>query len=298
MKIMFAATGKTVEKGTIGEMGIRDTASIVLHALGLTQPTTWTARVPSGLFEGVVAGERPVYVVPEGDRAHENVPTPEVGSAGHIANFITDKNLTTYLTFDGDITDECGAVTAKTGNLYFVEGYFGEGVSLYDGHVSVSDYAPGTDSFTVSLWVKTQGVNSDPPLFSNKDWASGGNSGYVLCLRSGGDVCFNVGNGSDRLDMSHELPKDFRAGWMHVALVVDRLAGEVKIALDFGDFRTQALPEALKGASFDAYDVLNIGQDGTGAYSASLAATVDEFMIFDGALTEAELAKLAEYYGK
>ncbi len=61
MKIMFAAAGKTVEKGTIGEMGIRDTASIVLHALGLNQPASWTSRVPSGLFKGVVAGERPVF---------------------------------------------------------------------------------------------------------------------------------------------------------------------------------------------------------------------------------------------
>ncbi len=298
MKIMFAATGKTVEKGTIGEMGIRDTAAIVLHALGLTQPDSWTARVPSGLFEGVVAGERPVYTIPEGTRTHENVPTPEAGSAGHISNFITDKALTHYLTFDGDITDECGAATTKEGNLYFVEGYFGKGVSLYDGHISIPDYAPGTDSFTVSLWVNTQGVNSDPPLFSNKDWSSGNNSGYALCLRSDGDVRFNVGDGSNRMDMSHRLPTDFRAGWMHVALVVDREAGEVRIALDFGDFQIQALPEALKGASFDAYNLLNIGQDGTGSYSASLAATVDEFMVFDGAMTQTELAALAEYYGK
>ena len=61
MTIMFAATGKTVQKGTIGEMGIRDTAAIVMHALGYEQPKTWTARVPSGLFKGVTAGERPVY---------------------------------------------------------------------------------------------------------------------------------------------------------------------------------------------------------------------------------------------
>ena len=61
MTIMFAATGKTVQKGTIGEMGIRDTAAIVMHALGYEQPDTWTARVPSGLFKGVTAGERPVY---------------------------------------------------------------------------------------------------------------------------------------------------------------------------------------------------------------------------------------------
>ena len=85
---------------------------------------------------------------------------------------------------------------------------------------------------------------------------------------------------------------------MHVTLVVDRAAGEIRIALDFGAFQVFAMPESLKASSFDAYDVLNIGQDGTGAYSSPLSGTVDEFMIFDGALTAEDLAKLATYYGK
>jgi len=63
MNIIFAAAGKTVAKGTVGEMEIRDIASIVLHALDLKQPETWTSRVPSGVFEGVEAGERPVVRV-------------------------------------------------------------------------------------------------------------------------------------------------------------------------------------------------------------------------------------------
>ncbi len=300
MKIMFAAVGKTVEKGTIGEMGIRDTAAVVLHALGLSehQPEAWTARVPSGLFVGVEAGERPVYEQPVSDRAHENVPTPQAGSEGHISNFITDKNLTTYLTFDGDITDACGAATTKTGNLYFVEGYFGQGVSLNDGYVTLPNYAPGNDSFSVSLWINTTGISSDPALFSNKDWGSGSNTGYVLSINSNGGVKFNVGTGSERADMETLLPHDYVTGWVHLVLVVDRTAGTVKMAYDFGSFQTMTLPEALKDISFNGYDVLNIGQDGTGSYSASLAATVDELMIFDGALTRADIDKLAEYYGK
>ena len=299
MKIMFAAVGQTVEKGTIGEMGIRDTAAIVLHALGLSehQPKTWTARVPSGLFKGVVAGERPVCELPASDRTHENVPTPAVGSEGHISNFITDKALTAYLPFDGDITDASGTATAKTGNLYFVEGYFGQGVSLNDGHVTIPNYAPGMDSFSVSLWINTTGISSDPALFSNKDWISGGNAGYILSINSG-SVKFNVGNGTDRADLEMALPYDYTEGWMHLTLVVDRAAGEIKLACDFGSFLTLTLPDALRDTSFDAFDVLNIGQDGTGSYSASLAATLDEFMIFDGVLDDDDLAALKTYYGK
>ena len=297
MQIMFAAAGMTVEKGTIGEMGIRDTASIILHALGLEQPATWTSRVPSGLFRGVVAGDRPVYEIDGSEREHENQPTPEVGSAGHVSNFITDKELLHYLTFDGDVTDEMGAATTQNDKLYFVEGYFGEAASLVDGYVSLPNYAPGTGSFSVSLWVNTNGVTSDPPLFSNKNWNNGNLSVFVFCLKPGA-IQFNAGDGSNRMDMSEQLPLNYTTGWMHLTLVVDREAGEVRISIDFGAFRTMAIPEALKNASFDAYDVLNIGQDGTGSYGAALSATVDEFMIFDGALTDADLAKLAEYYGK
>jgi hypothetical protein len=297
MKIMFAAAGKTVVKGTIGEMGIRDTASIILHALGLAQPETWTSRVPSGLFEGVEAGERPVYEINGDKRVHENVPTPEAGSAGYISNFITDKNLLHYLTFDGNISDVCGAATTKGGKLYFVEGYFGEAVSLPDGYVSIPDYAPGTDSFSVALWINTKGVSSDPVLFGNKNWNDGYKNGYVLSLKNGA-VQFNAGDGENRMDFSKQLPLDHKTGWMHVALVVDRSAGEVKISVDFGAFQTLAIPEALKEDSLDAYSVLNIGQDGTGAYGQVLSATVDEFMLFDGVLTQADMDKLAEYYGK
>jgi formylglycine-generating enzyme required for sulfatase activity len=60
--VMFAATGPGLEKGEIGEMENRDMAAVVLYALGLgdKQPETWTSRVPSGLFKGVEAKERPV----------------------------------------------------------------------------------------------------------------------------------------------------------------------------------------------------------------------------------------------
>lgn len=295
--IMFAAAGKTVEKGTIGEMAIRDTASIVLHAFGYEQPESWTSRVPSGLFKGVTAGERPVYVDKTSNRYHENVPTPEKGSSGHISNFV-DTPLKYYLPFDGDIKDVCGNTTAENGKLYFIDGYFGKGVSLDDGYVSIKNYAPQNDSFTVGMWVNTQGVVSDPSLFSNKNWVNGSNTGFILSLRNTNDVKFNFGNGSNRMDKEVALPSDYRTGWMYVLTVVDRENAEVRISIDFGDFVTAKIPDTLKDSSANAFNVLNIGQDGTGVYNADLAATVDEFMLFDGVLDRDDVAKLKEYYGK
>ena len=83
--VMFAAAGKTVAPGEIIDMEIRDSASVVLYALGLegAQPSTWTSRVPSGLFEGVEAAERPVYTIEYtvAHRNHQTRPAPEKGIA-------------------------------------------------------------------------------------------------------------------------------------------------------------------------------------------------------------------------
>ncbi len=59
--VTFAAAGKTVQKGTIPQMNIRDLAAIVLRAFGLDAPdfdeSGWTAQIPAGIF----VGEAPAY---------------------------------------------------------------------------------------------------------------------------------------------------------------------------------------------------------------------------------------------
>ena len=294
--VMFAAAGKNVQNGTIGDIEIRDTAAIVLHALGYENPETWTARVPSGLFEGVEAVERPTYVDKESDRYHETEPTPEQGSEGYVTNYIKDHELNTYLTFDGDITDSCGGETAQSGNLYFIEsGYFGQGVSLDDGYVTLNDFAPGTSSFTVALWINTKAITSDPCIFSNKNWDTGANSGFTLTIRSG-EIALNLGKGDARIDCKASLPTDYTEGWMHVLAFVDRVNNKIGVCLDFGTIVTVDIPEAMR-VSMDTQYSANIGQDGTGKYNQSLPATVDEFMIFEGAFDQSDIDALKEYYG-
>lgn len=290
--VMFAASGKSVQQGEIQDIEIRDTAAIVLHALGYDCPAGWTARVPSGLFNGVTAKERPVYTSANSNRNHVNQPTPteDIGQSIQIP-------LQVYLPFDGTVTDKKGGTTGQSGKLYFVEGYYGQGVSLDDGYVSIDDFKPGKESFTISMWIKTEGSGGDPAILSNKDWNSGQNKGFVLALRDMNDIAFNAGNGAARMDMGATLPVDFHEGWMHLLLIVDRQAGQVRLSYDFGTFTTAEIPAALRNASFDGIGGLHIGQDGTGQYTHPLPATVDELMIFDGVLSEEEIGALAEYYG-
>ena len=118
----------------------------------------------------------------------------------------------------------------------------------------------------------------------------------MLSLRSG-DVKFNSGNGTSRMDVEYQLPIDFEDGWVHVALVVDREAGEVRFAYDFGEFESAKIPAELMGSHLNAFRNLNIGQDGTGKLVYGLSAVLDEFILIDGVMTQDQLNALAEHYG-
>ena len=297
--VMWAAAGKTVSQGSeILDMGIRDTASVVLHAFGIgdRQPETWTSRVPSGLFEGVEAGERPVFTVSYqyGHRTHETAPTPAGNDS--VVGLFGEKRVLAYLPFDGDTEPAAGVVTAEAnGKLYYTDGYYGSCARFDDGYVTLSGWQPQTESFSLGVWMRTGGVSSDPCLFSNKNWDSGSNNGFVLSLRDT-DVKFNLGDGANRMDAEHPLPLDYKDGWVYVILSVDREKGEIRFSYDFGPFTVTAIPASLKDVSFKAFRTVNIGQDGTGKYSARLAAELDEFLLLEGTLTDEDVAALKAFY--
>ena len=77
--------------------------------------------------------------------------TPKRGSGNYITDVLGKDRVLAYLPMDGDAMDEVGDFyTEENGKLYFVEGYFGEGVRLDDGYISLTDYEVGKNSFTVS----------------------------------------------------------------------------------------------------------------------------------------------------
>ena len=62
--VTFAAAGKGINNGEIGEMNIRDLAAIVLYAMGIELPDFdekgWTSQIPAGLFEDYVGEYRDI----------------------------------------------------------------------------------------------------------------------------------------------------------------------------------------------------------------------------------------------
>ena len=296
MKIMVAIAGKTVQKGTIGEMAIRDIASIVVYALNLEQPETWTSRVPSGVFKGVEAGERPVYEFPENIRyKNQGQPTPLKDSGKYITDFFSAEEIIGYITLDGETKVDVGDYDAEQREkLYYVDGYYGQAASMDDGYVKLR-YIPNSDSFSVSLWLNTRGIGGDPAIVSNKNWNDGRTQGFVLSLRTS-DIKFNLGNGNARMDAEFPLPSDYQNGWTHVILIVDRENNVVKLSYDFGEPISVEIPDSLKSCSFNGVtNSINFGQDGTGSYEP-LPATLDDIIVFDKALTADDIAALKEYY--
>ncbi len=298
--VFLGVAGSTVvEGGRIQDPEVRDIAAISAYAFGLDFPETWTGIVPGGLFQGVEAMERhemePEEIPVSENRKHQTEPTPGLDN---VKSLLEGHNVISYFPFDGDEKDALGKVeTVTTGKIYYSDAYYGKGADMSDGYITLKNVSVGTNSFSVALWIKTNGVPSDPCIISNKNWNSGGNAGFVLSIRSDEDIKFNAGNNGDRMDAGAGLPLDYKAGWMHVILVVDREKNKVRLFYDFASELDYDIPESLRKVSFDALD-LNIGQDGTGHYGAHLAAQLDEFIITSDALSDEDVAKLKAYYVK
>lgn len=84
--------------------------------------------------------------------------------------------------------------------------------------------------WTVEYRVRTSGLSSDPPFIANKDWNSGNNRGWVICV-SGQGWKFNAGDGSRRVDIGASAPALNDNKWHHIAVSVDR-TGLVRLYQD------------------------------------------------------------------
>jgi hypothetical protein len=228
-------------------------------------------------------------------RTHENAPTPE--GERSVARLLGEDRIVTYLPFDGSAEPGARKTTAKeSGTLRYEEGYFGQAARFDDGYVTLNGWKPAKKSFSVALWMKTDGAAEDPCLLSNKDWMGGNNPGFVFALRAR-DVKYNAGNGTVvRMDAEYPLPIDYEGGWVYLVLVVDREAGEVRFSYDFEALRSVEIPATLQESTLDTNYRLNIGQDGTGHINLSLTAALDEYLIVDGVLTDADVAALKAHY--
>ncbi|MEJ0034225.1 MAG: LamG domain-containing protein [Bacteroidota bacterium] len=164
----------------------------------------------------------------------------------------------------------------------------------------------GTDDFTVSFWIKVDNTTipgSDPSIIANKDWDSGGNTGFVVSLNNAdqpGEDLWKV-NASDH--SGHRL--DWSASKNGATTLVDGQWHHVLVSFDRDATMDVYFDGALKQtvADADSKDMTTIPgdlapddlpftimQDATGHYGQDFAAMIDDVRIWTGkALSDDEV---------
>ena len=165
----------------------------------------------------------------------------------------------------------------------------------------------GQNDFSIAFWVRmSESQKDDPVLFGNKNWASGKNSGVCFFAFGERDNSNNIGlNLADTLQNRVDV-KQFNIAhdqWWFCAMTVDRkgnavvYAGSPEGKLFFGNETLIGENLGKTGqmdGSIDSPLPWNIGQDGTGQYGPQLNADIDEFRVWNRALTLEEIRTLFE----
>ncbi|RYF26634.1 MAG: hypothetical protein EOO42_01010 [Flavobacteriales bacterium] len=244
--------------------------------------------------------------------------------------------LVAWLPMDNDLSDVSGnkldgaqGDLATTNVTFITDPQRGKVASFASGAYAVLPkhalLRPSlTQNFSFNFWVKLKGIGSDPAIFSNSNWDSGGNPGFVLAtdgattytgpgstgrgwlLKVSGDAG-GVGNRMDwraneTVPQAAALADD---KWHMVTVVLDQSAKLLHVYIDAVE-----TVQPTKAASFDLntlkgplWDSANdypftIFEDGSGKYNSgndtrkTLSGLVDNVRIYNKALTAAEVAGL------
>ncbi|MBE6652729.1 MAG: LamG domain-containing protein [Ruminococcaceae bacterium] len=277
------ATTETTDGETTAEVTVNDettaeevtTEEVTTEEVTTEEVTTEEVTTEEVTTEEVTEAPKPLY--PEIDKLVAYLP-------------LDKKALNKY---DG----EGALVTGKYSDLTYDMGFMSAGATPRTGCITVKNWKPDGKSFAVSMWINTTVSGGDSVLVGNKDWNSGGNPGFLFCLEDS-NIRFNIADGQGhRHDPRFYFDSNLKGTWMYVVMVVDRTAQQVKVSYNFNEFQTWDIPDELKGYDFNTpYEVMNIGNDGTGNYSGLSATTIDEVLIFNDAITMEEVATIAAHY--
>ena len=134
--------------------------------------------------------------------------------------------------------------------------------------------------FTIEIKVKMDTNEGDPALLSNKNWSSGFNKGFVISSLDNGNWKFNIGDGSNRIDLDGGYIGDGQ--WHSLSITYDK-NGEKKIYQNGVLLDESSV--VLNNSTFDEDLKFMIGQDGTGNYQFPFKGELAELRIWDTALT-------------
>ncbi len=172
--------------------------------------------------------------------------------------------------------EKCDTVPANAKGITLTEGVYGKAWKMDGtGGLTVDKSLDLADGFTIAMWVKPAGVRNYQSLFYY---------GYSLYWRlQGKSSCFNF-NGWHTL----EVPDTFSANeWIHVATTFD---GTTMITYADGKKVGEAKPANTKITNKDSISLFFRPEE---KQESRFTGEADEIVVYNGALTPEEVAKLA-----
>ena len=226
-----------------------------------------------------------------------------VQPASADATFATRDAVTPVVayTFDSDsgttVVDSSGHGNNGTwsGTPSYAAGVSGQALHVSAGKnfvtlPQVAGQTDGSGSFSFETWWYDNTETVDAPLVSNQNFASCANAGFSFYHLSGTyeqRSCFGV-NGTKTYSTTDTTT--IRSGWHYLAVVEDSSAHTYSYYVDGTLFSTTSTISGTTAANFDSGDPIRIAQDGTGVYSATDDALVDDFNFYNQAITGGQIA--------
>ncbi|MCP4450820.1 MAG: LamG domain-containing protein [Planctomycetes bacterium] len=209
---------------------------------------------------------------------------------------LDDGNGTTATDASGN--NRHGVLT--NGPLWAADGAMGgalvcDGVDDYVVLNTISYGDASSADFSVALWVKTDGWESDAAIISNKDWNSGGNAGWAIAGGAGNNGSFqwNFSDGSNRADFDPSVAVSpiSGGGWCHLCVTHDR-DGQARFYYD-GQLIGEVDISDITG-SLDADFPTVLGTDGSEAavWAYWFTGAFDDVRIYNRVLSEGEVLGL------
>ena len=290
--VSFFAVGPGVECGEVKDMLVRDTPAVILHALGIPQPESWTARVPAGLFRDCPEGKaRPVGCPPAGWTRE----LPPLEEHGAFLKEFADLKPILYLPFESD--EEFPQSAVSHGKLYRQSGRVGQGMGFADGSLEM-DCADMENGYSVLFWVR-----ADHSVARGTAIAV---AGGASCCQTDTEPGFSLEIGENfvramacgqtrekpcRLDMT--CPGELVGQWNHVAFTIDPKMGHMCLWVNFGKPYYYGFPVDMAMLSKGK---IYLGQDAAFDPAHRLPAVLDDLCICGRALNEEDIGRLKCYY--
>ncbi|MFD0638408.1 InlB B-repeat-containing protein [Catenulispora yoronensis] len=204
-------------------------------------------------------------------------------------------------TFDNDQGSKVADASGRTNDgTWTGTPVYGAGVSGKAAHVGVgknfvtlpkvAGQTDGSGSFSFETWWYDNTESSDAPFVANQNFASCSNAGFTFYHLSGTyqqRSCFGVGGTKT---YSTTATASIRNGWHYLAVVQDGAAHTYSYYVDGVLSSTTSTISGTTAANFNSGSPVRIGQDGTGAYSATDDALVDDFNFYNQPISADQIA--------